>query len=191
MKSEFFWQNESKVKLSGGMISIWANDRTDFFCNLDGRIVTDAAMYFQELQGNCVIRAKVSMEPPLGSYDGAGLIIYSDDRHWIKGCLEVTDFGTIAAISVVTNGVSDDANGPDVNVNSIWLQITRKNDDFAVHYSLDGQNFNLQRICQLVMPAKVRVGLIAQAPLGQGGYRTFENVFVEEMTVADIRKVKL
>ncbi len=44
-----------------------------------------------------------------------------------------------AVVTVMTNEKSDDANGINVDTNEIWLQMARKDNAFAIHYSLDGK----------------------------------------------------
>lgn len=41
-----------------------------------------------------------------GLYDQAGILLFADDRHWVKAGLEVSD-GVLHLGAVVTNGVSD------------------------------------------------------------------------------------
>ena len=60
---------------------------------------------------------------------------------WAKACYEYTDFGTNASVSVVTNGFSDDANGCNLEGNTVWLQMCRVGNNFAIHYSTDGEKF--------------------------------------------------
>jgi len=184
--TEAFWVNESELKREDSIIKILAPAKTDLFCGLDGTIVDNAPMYGCEVEGDCRIEAKVSFTKS-GSYDGAGLILYGDRHHWAKTCFEATDFGKIAVISVITNGVSDDANGPHITQDRIWLRLVRKGDDCCILYSLDGIHYELQRICRVNLPRKIMAALIAQAPIGDGGYCTFEEVKVEQVTVENLR----
>ncbi|MBC8570470.1 DUF1349 domain-containing protein [Zongyangia hominis] len=186
----YAWINESSAKWSGKDVSVTAPDKTDLFAPLDGSdVVHSAPVYYREVTGDCVIRVKAAMKPH-NKYDGAGIILYDDERHWVKGCSEVVDNGRSAAISVVTNGVSDDAIGPYVDRESIWLQVARKGEDFAVHFSLDGETFDLIRFCHVPMGRTVKAGLVAQAPLGEGGPRDFSQISIEERTLDDLRAGK-
>ena len=62
-----------------------------------------------------------------------------DMNCWAKCCFELTDFGTHAAVSVVTNGDSDDANECNLEEDTAWLQVCRVGNNFAFHYSVDGK----------------------------------------------------
>lgn len=46
-------------------------------------------------------------------------MVLQDMAHWAKACFELTDFNTQAVVSVVTNGQSDDANGCNIEENSV------------------------------------------------------------------------
>lgn len=184
---DFKWMNECHIEKFEDSVNLLVPDKTDLFCALDGKsVVCNAPFYYTELNGNCVIRARVSMENK-GCYDGVGLLIYSDETHWIKGCLEVVDNGKIAAISVATNQVSDDAIGPYIVQDSIWLQVSRKEEECAVHFSIDGKEFELIRFCHIPMKKEVKVGIVGQAPLGKGGLRKFNYISVEEKSLANLR----
>lgn len=114
-------------------------------------------------------------------------MVIRDEYTWIKAAFEKSDFGTNAVVCVVTDRVSDDANGCNIEGDSIWLQIARAGDVFAVHYSLDGERFDMVRLFRLDAGAKVKVGLEAQSPAGEGGLRVFSEVSLEKRTVGDLR----
>ena len=57
----------------------------------------------------------------------------------------------------------------------------------AFHYSLDGEHFPMTRYFLMKDVEFVKVGLLAQAPTGQGGDRIYENLSIESKTVKNIR----
>ena len=121
-------------------------------------------------------------------YDSASVMVMQDMKNWAKACFEMTDFGTHAAVSVVSrNGESDDANGCNIEGNTAWLQICRCGDSFAFHYSTDGEKFYMMRFFNLPVDKTVKVGLLAQAPTGNGGIRTYSELTFENKTVKNIR----
>ena len=61
------------------------------------------------------------------------------------------------------------------------------NDSYAFHYSEDGKTFYMTRFFNLLGAKKVKVGLLAQAPQGNGGIRIYENLTIEKRTVQNIR----
>ncbi len=118
------------------------------------------------------------------------LLALDNDKLWAKACFEYTDLGTNSVVTVMTNERSDDANGINVDGNEIWLQMSRKDDLFAIHYSHDGNEYMMARLCHLTMQKKIKVGLEAQSPRGNGGIRKFSNVSLELRGPVDIRNGK-
>ncbi len=90
-------------------------------------------------------------------------------------------------MSVVTKGDSDDANGPNIEGDEVWLQMCRKDNAFAFHYSLDGERFFMTRFFTLPVGDTVKIGLLAQAPTGEGGIRRYEHLTIEPRSVANLR----
>lgn len=193
----FKWMNESAVENDGNKIVITAPAKTDFFCAplskcAEGSLpetLCNAPFYYTEIEGDFVMRAKVSHDFN-DVYDSSSIMVMKDMDCWAKACFEYTDFGTHAAVSVVTNGVSDDANGCNIEGNTAWLQMCRVGNDFAFHYSTDGENFYMMRYFNLPADLTMKVGLLAQSPLGDGGKRIYENLSVEKKTVKNIRRGK-
>lgn len=154
--------------LPEGGIRVTVPAKADYFRDPSGSHVNDNAPFlWTEVEGDFVAQAHV--RPTFAStYDSGVLMVRQDAEHWAKICFEATDFGTTAAVSVVTNGVSDDANGADLSVPDLWLQIVRAGDVFALHYSLDRQAWRMVRIFRLPVSQKIRVGVVAQCPSGPG-----------------------
>lgn len=194
---EFNWLNESVIEIKGGKIEIYAPAESDFFCNngvineegLTPSSSTNAPFYYTEVTGDFVMKVKVSLDF-VDIYDASAIMVMKDLTHWGKSCFEFTDFYTHAVVSVVTNGQSDDANGCNIEEDSVWLQICRVNDSFAFHYSIDGENFYMMRFFTFPVEETVKVGLVAQSPKGEGGLRTFEHLTIERNTVKNIREGK-
>lgn len=186
------WLNESSVVTGTDEAAIYAPARTDWFCNPvpgEGGLeapVANAPFYYTEVTGDFVFRTRV--RPGFRSvYDACAVMVIQEEKLWTKIAFEKSDFGTTAAVCVVTNGVSDDANGCDIAQEEIWLQIVRVGDVFATHYSLDGKDFHMVRLFHLPVAETVRVGLEAQSPAGEGGIRYFGDISLEHKTVSDLR----
>lgn len=138
------------------------------------------------MEGDFVFKAKVRPNHKT-VYDACALMAIENDVLWTKVAFEKSDFGTTAAVCVVTNEVSGDANGCDIEQDEIWLQIVRKGECFATHYSLDGKEFHMVRL--FYMPAKesIKVGLEAQCLAGEGGLRYYSDISLEMKTVENLR----
>lgn len=114
-------------------------------------------------------------------------MVIKDEQMWAKAAFEAPDFGTRAAVCVVTDGVLDDANGCNIDQNVVWLQIARVGDIFCVQYSLDGERFDMVRLFCLPVCESVKAGLEAQSPAGEGGLRLFSDVTLERRTIHNLR----
>lgn len=195
-KEDFHWINEGEVEIEENRIIMTAPALTDFFCG--GEVTSDegilpeslcnAPYYYTEVEGDFVLKAKVSHDFK-ETYDSASIMVMHDMTNWAKCCFELTDFGTHAAVSVVTiNGESDDANGCNIEgQNYLWLKVCRVGRAFSFHYSLDGETFNMTRYFLMPESKTVKVGLLAQAPTGAGGKRIYECLSIEPVTVKNIR----
>lgn len=178
-------------------IEIMAPAQTDFFCGSidecqEGILpesLCNAPYYYTEVEGDFVLKVKVSHDFQ-DTYDSASVMVMKDQTCWAKCCFELTDFGTHAAVSVVTKGDSDDANGCNLEGNTAWLQVCRVGNNFGFHYSMDGINFYMMRYFHLPAKPVIKVGLLAQAPVGNGGVRVYEHLSIEKKTVKNIRAGK-
>ena len=197
MFKSFQWLNESEIRFEGDKMVIYAPAVSDFFCN-NGAIseegitpesLQNAPFFYTEVEGDFVVRVQVSHSFK-DTYDSATIMVMRDLNVWAKACFEKTDFDTHAVVSVVTNQTSDDANGCNIAGNEVWLQAARAGNSFAFHYSEDGANFYMMRFFNLPVEARVKVGLIAQAPQGKGGERYYKNFSIEKKTVKNIRMGK-
>ena len=192
---EFQWLNQSEIRKDGNRIEIMATPLSDFFCNsgsvseegITPESLSNAPFYYTEVEGDFVLQVNVS-HAFKDIYDSASVMVMVDMQNWAKACFEKTDFGTHAAVSVVTKrGESDDANGCNLEGNTAWLKVCRVNHTFSFHYSTDGKQFYMMRFFSLPVDQKVKVGLLAQAPTGNGGVRVYEDLMLENKTVKNIR----
>lgn len=190
--NEWKWLNESKMITENGEVAILAPAMTDWFNDpvpKDGKLsapVANAPFLYTMVEGDFVFRAKV--RPGFKTvYDACALMVIRDEYVWAKAAFEKSDFGTTAAVCVATNQISDDANGCNIEQESVWLQIVRKGDVFCTHYSLDGETFYMVRLFHLPVEKSVKVGLEAQSPAGRGGLRFFSDISLEKKTVANLR----
>ncbi|MGH0052350.1 MAG: DUF1349 domain-containing protein [Sphaerochaetaceae bacterium] len=173
--------------ISDNSLTIKANQKTDFFVNpVDGKIADNAAFVSEQITGDFVCRAKISLIHSC-EFDGGALFVYQDSTHWVKACFEKSSYSFNDICTVVTNGLSDDCNGAIIQGNSIWLQIARTDTIFSIHYSFDGDTYILARICFLAFDASLKVGFEAQSPIGDGCECTFTEYSIEQRTLSDPR----
>lgn len=187
------WICESNATIKENEISIYAPGNTDWFRNpipnsqneLDAP-VANAPFFYTDVTGDFVFSAKVTPNHK-SVYDACALMVIENEVLWTKLAFEASDFGTKAAVCVVTNEVSDDANGCDINQDFVWLKIVRVGNIFSTHYSLDGKEYHMVRLFRLPVKETVKVGIEAQCPAGDGGDRLFSDITLEHRTVNNLR----
>ncbi len=184
----FKWVNPTTITcLADSGIRIDVPNKCDYFQDPARVHVMDTAPYlYTEVEGDFVAQIHIS-HAFKNVWDAGALMVCADDTHWAKLCFEGTDFGTQAIVSVVTNGLSDDANGVNYHWPNVWLQIVRKGNLFGMHYGPDGATWNMVRYFHIEMPSTVKVGMVAQCPGGPGTVIDFFHFGVENKCVLDIR----
>ncbi len=191
---DFKWVNESKAEYKDGVLTVYAPAQTDYFnspVKENGAFpepVANASLYYTELTGDFVFKTKVQLEFK-NFYDAAALLVYENENVWAKLALENSDLPCRkpAVVSVVTNRISDDCNGPVMEGNSVWFQVSRVDDCFAFHYSVDGKEYQMVRVFTLPVGKTVKVGFEAQAPMGEGGNRYYSEISIENKRVQNVR----
>jgi uncharacterized protein len=168
-------------------VRVFVPPRVDYFQDPAGVNTKDNAPFlWVGVSGDFTARARV--RPSFAAvWDAGAIMARGDETHWAKLCYESTDLGTTAVVSVVTNGVSDDANGVDLTVPDVWLQISRAGEMIGMHYGLEERGLRMVRVFRLSMPSAVQVGLVAQCPVGPGTTVDFHSFEIEPRTVKDLR----
>lgn len=187
MYKNFKWLQQSRYEQIQNGIAIYAPENSDYFVNpMNKEITTTAPFFYKEVSGDFVFRAKVKHEF-LSTYDACVLLALDTDQLWAKACFEYSDLGTHSIVTVMTNQVSDDANGVQIENDEVWLQLARKGNMFAIHYSIDGCLFKMARLTYLPMRKTIKVGFEAQSPTGKGGMRYFTDIWFKQISLDDIR----
>lgn len=181
------WLVKSSYERTEQGIKMYAPAKSDYFVDpFTEKATTSAPFLYQEVTGDFVFKAKVSHDF-IATYDACVLLALDNEKLWAKACFEYTDLNTHAIVSVMTNQKSDDANNVPIDNNEVWLQLARKDNVFAIHYSTDGQTFKMARLTYLPMQKTIKVGLVAQSPTGNGGMYYFENISLDYISLENIR----
>jgi hypothetical protein len=168
-------------------IAVEAGPGTDLFLDPAGaEPVLDAPMLLGATDGDFVLSARVRARLR-ATFDAGALVLHAGDRTWAKLALERSPRGEAMIVSVVTRGVSDDANGAVVEGDGVFLRVARIGAICALHASGDGARWDLVRHFALEAPDGLAAGLLAQSPTGQGCTATFEELRFEARTLADLR----
>jgi uncharacterized protein len=165
-----------------------AGPRTDIFIDPGGSATLDADSMLNAATllgappaGDFRLSARATVDFG-ATYDAGVLLLWIDERHWGKLCFEFSPAREPMVVSVVTRGVSDDANAFVVPGPSVWLRLSRIDQAYAYHASTDGRQWRMIRYFRVSeSPASVRVGFEAQSPTGDGCTVTFDDIrFVAE-----------
>jgi uncharacterized protein len=124
----------------------------------------------------------------ISAFDAGVLLLWLNERYWAKLCFEYSPGGEPMIVSVVNREVADDANSFIVDGRLVWLRVSRIDDVYAYHASIDGVTWQLIRAFVLALEGvSPSIGLEAQSPTGEGCAVTFRNVSFTSTRLADIR----
>ena len=97
-------------------------------------------------------------------FDQCGIAVYADSEHWCKASVEYENEQFQRLGSVVTNlGYSDWATTDiSAEVKTVWYRLSRRESDFCIECSMDGQKYRQMRIFHLFEGTKnVHFGIYA------------------------------
>ena len=159
---------------AGSALTISAGARTDLFVDPQGTAVAlNAPRLLGAPSGDFLLSARVTVAFA-ATFDAGVLLLYSHERLWAKLCFEYSPLHQPMVVSVVTRGVSDDANSFHVDGNQVWLRIARMGPACAFHASTDGQYWQLIRHFALDAASDLAIGFLAQSPTGAGCTASFD-----------------
>lgn len=184
------WRRDEQL---GGVIAT-AAAHTDLYLNPGGPDSTDAASMLNAATllgmppaGDFQFSAQITVDFR-SQYDAGVLLLWIDEQHWGKLCFEFSPAGQPMVVSVVTRGVSDDANAFVVPARTVWLRVSRIDRVWAYHASTDGSTWEMIRVFNLTDSASGhRIGFEAQSPTGDGCTVTFSNIRYAAQRLADLR----
>jgi regulation of enolase protein 1 (concanavalin A-like superfamily) len=100
-------------------------------------------------------------------FDQCGLVVYLDAENWLKASVEYENERFQHLGSVVTNhGYSDWATTAiSADVKTMWYRLSRREDDYCIECSQDGEHFSQMRVCHLWEGGgRIRFGVYACSP---------------------------
>ena len=170
-----------------GTLIMSTGPQTDHFVDPRGAVVvTNSTRLLFQPDEHFMLSAR-AQGGLVSTYDAAVLMLYVDERHWAKLCLELSPQGQPMIVSVVTNDVSDDCNSVVLDRADAFLRVSGLGSAFAFHYSLDGQTWHFVRYFTLRERGNLRTGFSVQAPTGEGCTVTFSAVKYTTHLLGDLR----
>lgn len=116
-------------------------------------------------------------------FDQCGIVMYLDGENWIKGSVEFENEYFQHLGSVVTNdGYSDWATTAiPADVKIMWYRFSRRDDDYCIECSSDGENFSQMRVCHMQKgKGKIRFGIYACSPEESSFTAVFSDMQITE-----------
>ena len=169
-KKEFQWIREPrKYLLDDKKIEITTEPHTDLWQRTYYHFRNDNAPVLQietdEEFFSFIVRTDFSSSNH--RFDQCGIVMYLDSENWLKASVEFENEKFQHLGSVVTNhGYSDWATTEiSADIKSMWYRFSRRQNDYRIEYSQDGQKFSQMRICHMWEGAgKIRFGVYACSP---------------------------
>jgi uncharacterized protein len=175
-------------RAQGSTLELAAHPRTDWFVDPAGarEPILEGAALVGDVDGDFLLSARVGVRFA-STFDAGVLMVHASETTWAKLCFELSPQREPMVVSVVTRGVSDDANGFVVAGDEVWLRIARMGSAFAFHASTNGSEWSLVRHFALGSDGTVAAGFEAQSPTGDGCDVRFEEIRFEARTLGDLR----
>ncbi len=162
------WFNEPvQWAFRGGELFVQAEPSTNLFNDPDKSSRENTAHYlYTTANGDFSFTARVEVDM-LSMFDAACLLVKVDEDRWAKLCYE-NWLNEPSIVSVVTRQLSDDC--PSLRIGRVkpYLRILRSGDCFGFFFSLDAQDWTVIRYFTMDVPREVKVGVVAQSPVGTG-----------------------
>lgn len=183
------WFNEpEKWEIKNNSLSMFVTSQSDYWrVSHYGFTVDDAPFYYATYGGEFEAKVKIT-----GSYkarfDQMGLMLRTDQEHYIKAGVEFVD-GKYNLSTVVTHNKSDwSVITLEKTPPALWIKAVRRLDAVEIFYSFDDKNYIMMRNAPLQDNTPVMVGLMAACPDGEGFNAVFENFKVKHLP--DQRRLK-
>jgi regulation of enolase protein 1 (concanavalin A-like superfamily) len=170
-----------------GILKIHSGPETDMFIDPQGeykRLNAPGAVF--KPSGYFQLSARVQVDFN-SKYDAGVLILYANDSNWAKLCFEYSPQGDPMVVSVVTRGISDDANNAVIEGPVVYLRVSGLGKANVLHYSLDGKFWHFVRYFHMETDDPLHVGFLSQSPTGKGCEAKFSNIVYLKKKLEDLR----
>lgn len=184
--NKFEWTRRPKsYAVKGAVIEVVTNPNTDLWQRTYYHFRNDNAPVFQmETEEKFFsFTVKTDFSETHHRFDQCGIVMYLDSENWLKGSVEYENENLQHLGSVVTNcGYSDWATTAiDTKIKTMWYRLSRREDDYCIECSTDGEHFSQMRICHMHRGGgKIRFGIYACSPEDSSFKAVFSNMELTE-----------
>eukprot|EP01102_Stenamoeba_stenopodia_P009629 TRINITY_DN284_c1_g7_i1.p1 TRINITY_DN284_c1_g7~~TRINITY_DN284_c1_g7_i1.p1 ORF type:complete len:208 (-),score=29.11 TRINITY_DN284_c1_g7_i1:163-786(-) len=148
-----------------GRLIVQPHPKTNFLNPLNtGSVQSNACYLYQSVSGDFTFSCRVggSLVAP---GDAAAVTLWVSAQQWAKICLAKGKSGEKRIQTVVTNPLSDDSLGEVLKTANAILRISRRGEEFVMHYSVDGKKWRFVRLFAWKQcPSDLNIGVHAQSP---------------------------
>lgn len=185
LDTDLFWiRKPFKVEISNEQVEIYTEPGTDLWQRTYYNFQNDNAPVLQTKTKEKFFSFVVKTEfESKHRFDQCGVAIYLNSENWLKASIEYENEKFQRLGSVVTNnGYSDWATSDiDASIKEMWYRLSRRESDYCIECSTDGQNFKQMRICHLQEGAdEISFGIYACSPENSSFKATFSNMEITE-----------
>jgi regulation of enolase protein 1 (concanavalin A-like superfamily) len=173
----FQWRNTpADWNVKDGVLSIKSAGKTDWYvAPTDGQQAASSHLLLFSAPKDFWFSAKVAVDFK-SLFDAGALVVYADEKNWVKFAFESPNGKTGAIVSVVTRGISDDNTGTAIEGNSVYLKVSKTGQAIFLYFSLDGKKWNLTRAFSPGPERQLQFGFSAQSPKGAGSTVAFSEI---------------
>ena len=174
------------VHISGNTLRLVADSLTDMFRDPNVTYNTDNAPKLL-FRADADFILSCSIQHDFASkWDGGALVLLADSLHWVKFCFEKDYLMKKRVVSVVTNNSSDDGNSIELSADKAYYKMARAGNVMTLYVSANNNDWLLVRHFQFdATPAGLRVGFLAQSPVGKQCTVTFADIRYENKRIRD------
>ena len=184
--TKFIWTREpERYEIKQDAIEIVTKPHTDLWQRTYYHFQNDNAPVFQmetdEKYFSFVVRTEFTESHH--RFDQCGIVMYLDSENWLKASVEYENDEFQHLGSVVTNhGYSDWATTAiGALVKSMWYRFSRREDDYCIECSQDGEVFSQMRICHMhAGSGNIQFGIYACSPEDSSFKAVFSNLQMME-----------
>ena len=188
LPEELEWiESPESYTCESGILKIHSGPKTDMFIDPQGEynvLNAPGAVFLPSEYSQLSAKVHVDFN---SQYDAGVLILYANESHWAKLCFEYSPQAEPMVVSVVTRGISDDANCSIIDGSIVYLRISNLGEASVFHYSLDGKFWHFVRYFQLETNDPLRVGFLSQSPTGEGCEVKFTDIVYTNKKLEELR----
>lgn len=184
-ENDLFWIREpKKFIIDNEQITIYSKEHTDLWQRTYYGFQNDNAPVLQmktdERYFSFVVKTEFNTQC---RFDQCGVIIYLDSENWIKSSIEYENEEYQRLGSVVTNQGYSDWATTDIpsTITHMWYRLSRRESDYCIEYSEDGENFKQMRFCHLHHgDHEISFGIYACSPGASSFKATFTHMEITD-----------